>query len=138
MNLDSCTPGQRESVMRVDGPLLVSAGAGSGKTFTLTQRIAYALLPESGPAAGGIDEVLAIGNNFNGGTRMHYDRQARNRFNDALKDNGGKRMDRLVYYFSSTEKDEKEAYTTHTGIEPPYVIEIPKYNKFLVRAVRKF
>ena len=60
MNLDSCTPGQRESVRRVDGPLLVSAGAGSGKTFTLTQRIAYALLPESGPAAGGIDEVLAI------------------------------------------------------------------------------
>ena len=43
MNLDSCTPGQRESVRRVDGPLLVSAGAGSGKTFTLTQRIAYAL-----------------------------------------------------------------------------------------------
>ena len=60
MNLDSCTPGQRESVRRVEGPLLVSAGAGSGKTFTLTQRIAYALLPESGPAAGGIDEVLAI------------------------------------------------------------------------------
>ncbi|MFR8225007.1 MAG: hypothetical protein ACLU9X_11300 [Alistipes shahii] len=44
---------------------------------------------------------------------------------------GGKRMDRLVYYFSSTEMDEKNAYTTHMGIEPPYVIEIPKYNKFL-------
>ncbi len=60
MNLETCTPGQRASVERVDGPLLVSAGAGSGKTFTLTQRIAYALLPESGPAAGGVDEVLAI------------------------------------------------------------------------------
>ncbi len=60
MNLDGCTPGQRQSIERVDGPLLVSAGAGSGKTFTLTQRIAYALLPESGPAANGIDEVLAI------------------------------------------------------------------------------
>lgn len=60
MNLDSCTPGQRASIERVDGPLLVSAGAGSGKTFTLTQRIAYALLPESGPAVSGIDEVLAI------------------------------------------------------------------------------
>ncbi|MEG1434235.1 MAG: UvrD-helicase domain-containing protein [Gordonibacter sp.] len=60
MNLDSCTPGQRASIECVDGPLLVSAGAGSGKTFTLTQRIAYALLPESGPAAAGIDEVLAI------------------------------------------------------------------------------
>lgn len=85
-----------------------------------------------------IDELLTIGHNYNGGTRMHASRQARNRFNDTLKENGGKRMDRLVYYFSSTEKDEKEAYTTHTGIEPPYVIEIPKYNKFLVRAVHKF
>ena len=51
MNLSTCTPGQRQSIEHVRGPLLVSAGAGSGKTFTLTQRIAYALLPESGPAA---------------------------------------------------------------------------------------
>ena len=85
-----------------------------------------------------IDELLTIGHNYNGGTRIHSNRQARNRFNDALKDAGGKRMDRLVYYFSSTEMDEKSAYTTHMGIEPPYVIEIPKYNKFLVRAVHKF
>ncbi|WP_270299809.1 UvrD-helicase domain-containing protein, partial [Eggerthella sinensis] len=60
MNLDTCTPGQRQSIEHVTGPLLVSAGAGSGKTFTLTQRIAYALLPESGPAVSSIDEVLAI------------------------------------------------------------------------------
>ena len=85
-----------------------------------------------------IDELLTIGHNYNGGTRVQNNRQARNKFNDALKDAGGKRMDRLVYYFSSTEMDEKNAYTTHMGIEPPYVIEIPKYNKFLVRAVHKF
>ena len=85
-----------------------------------------------------IDELLTIGHNYNGGTRVQNSRQARNKFNDALKDAGGKRMDRLVYYFSSTEMDEKNAYTTHMGIEPPYVIEIPKYNKFLVRAVHKF
>ncbi|WP_165246619.1 UvrD-helicase domain-containing protein [Adlercreutzia sp. ZJ141] len=60
MNLDACTPEQRRSIQHIDGPLVVSAGAGSGKTFTLTQRIAYALLPESGPAVSGIDEVLAI------------------------------------------------------------------------------
>lgn len=60
MNLATCTPGQRQSIEHVRGPLLVSAGAGSGKTFTLTQRIAYALLPESGPAVSSIDEVLAI------------------------------------------------------------------------------
>ena len=51
MNLDSCTPGQRESVMRVDGPLLVSAGAGSGKTFTLTRRIVHAL------ESGAVDDI---------------------------------------------------------------------------------
>lgn len=85
-----------------------------------------------------IDELLTIGHNYNGGSRMSNNRQARNRFNDALKDHGGERMDRLVYYFSSTEMDEKNAFTSHTGIEPPYVVEIPKYNKFLVRAVRRF
>ncbi len=85
-----------------------------------------------------IDELLTIGHNYNGGSRMKNNRQARNKFNDALKDAGGKRMDRMVYYFSSTEMDEKNAYTSHTSLEPPYVVEIPKYNKFLVRAVHKF
>ena len=47
-------------------------------------------------------------------------------------------MDRMVYYFSSTEKDEKSAFTSHMSVEPPYVLDIPKYNKFLVRAVHKF
>lgn len=85
-----------------------------------------------------IDELLTIGHNYNGGSRMKNNRQARNKFNDALKDAGGKRMDRMVYYFSSTEMDEKTAYTSHTSLEPPYVVEIPKNNKFLVRAVHKF
>lgn len=60
MNLSTCTPDQNESIQCVNRPLLISAGAGSGKTFTLTQRIAYALLPESGPVASDIDEILAI------------------------------------------------------------------------------
>ena len=29
-------------------------------------------------------------------------------------------------------------HTSHMNIEPPYVVEIPKYNKFLVRAVHAF
>lgn len=85
-----------------------------------------------------VDELLTIGHNFNGGSRMKSNRQVRSRFNDTLKEHGGDRMDRLVYYFSSTELDEKSAQTTHMGIEPPYVIEIPKNNKFLVRAVHRF
>lgn len=85
-----------------------------------------------------IDELLNIGHNYNGGSRASNNRKAHKFFNDRLKAAGGERMDRLVYYFSSTETDDRNAYTSHMNIEPPYVVEIQKYNKFLVRAVYAF
>ena len=60
IDLSTLMPQQREVVTTLDRPLFVSAGAGSGKTFTLTRRILWALSPESGPYVEHLDGVLAI------------------------------------------------------------------------------
>jgi len=53
--LDDLTPPQQEAATHVDGPLLIIAGAGSGKTRVITRRVAY-LISQGIPA----NSILAI------------------------------------------------------------------------------
>jgi len=84
-----------------------------------------------------INELLQIGSVYNNG-RSRFDRKARETFNEQLRERGGSKMARTVYYLSSTESSAGEVYVSHMDMEPPFLSEISKNTAFMVRALHRF
>ena len=108
--LDKLNPEQREAVLHTDGPLLILAGAGSGKTRVITYRIAY--LIGNGHAAP--DEVLAVTftNKAAGEMRERVESAARRRLPTA---SGSRRSTRLCARLLRRE-------APHIGLSRDFVI----------------
>lgn len=56
MPISDCNKEQKQAITHGDGPLLIVAGAGTGKTKVITERIAWLILEEKAKT----DEVLAL------------------------------------------------------------------------------
>lgn len=85
-----------------------------------------------------IDELLNVGFVYNGSQRSSYNRRARVDMNERMKDAGGRKLDPMVDYYSSTDMGDGTVATGTMDINPPYVFYRPAHEKYLVRAVRRF
>lgn len=85
-----------------------------------------------------INEVWLLGTVYNGGSRVATKKKVRKYFNDVLRENGGKPLNNLMFYMSSTESTDKYSFYSHMNGDKPYTNDGGKGDKLFVRAFHKF
>ncbi len=86
-----------------------------------------------------INEVWLLGTIYNGGSRITVKKKVRKFFNDTLRANGGKPLNNIMFYQSSTETaDARYSLYSHLNLEKPYTADGNKGDKLFVRAFHKF
>ncbi len=104
-------PAQREAVRRTDGPLLILAGAGSGKTRVLTARIAHLIRDLGVP----LHRILAMTFSNKAAREMH------DRVKELLSDTSGLRYPWISTFHSVSARLLRQ-YGGRIGLEPSFVI----------------
>ena len=122
--LDTLNPSQREAVVYCDGPQLVIAGAGSGKTRVLTMKIAYLL--QHGYDA---DEIIALTFTKKAATEM------KNRIRDLVGPGLSRRLWMGTFHSLFSRILRREA--TRLGFKQDFTIYDQSDSRSLVKSIIK-
>lgn len=85
-----------------------------------------------------VNEIWHFGTIYNGGSRSAPNRDIRKVFNDTIKAAGGKALNNIMMYTSSTECDRSDCRYSTLGSKGPYLGATDKLDRIYVRAFRKF
>jgi DNA helicase-2/ATP-dependent DNA helicase PcrA len=129
LDLSKLNPDQRAAVLQTEGPVLILAGAGSGKTNTMTHRIAY-LISEKGVPANRI-----LGLSFTNKAANELKARVRSMLKKAAIENSAKGL--IVSTFHSLCVRILREYANRIGHTPGFSILDPNDQEGIVRDILK-
>lgn len=123
MSFENLNSKQQEAVRQLEGPLLILAGAGSGKTSTMTHRIAHMLEEGISPYS-----ILAV----------TFTNKAAREMRERVEDLAGDRADSMwIMTFHAMCLRILRVYPEEAGYEPNFVIYDGTDQKTLVKNILK-
>jgi DNA helicase-2/ATP-dependent DNA helicase PcrA len=121
--LKQLNPQQREAALCTEGPLLILAGAGSGKTSTMTHRIGY-LIREKGVLPG---EIFAV----------TFTNKAAREMRDRVEGLVGSTRGMWILTFHSACLRILRYEAQHIGYNPNFTVYDPQDQKMVIKACLK-
>ena len=122
MSFDNLNEQQKKAVQQIEGPVLILAGAGSGKTATMTHRIAYMVEQGISPY-----NILAV----------TFTNKAANEMRDRVEELIGNVGYMWIMTFHAMCLRILRAYPDRIGFEPNFVIYDSADQKTLVKNIMK-